>query len=107
MTIIKIPSEVIELMKMFHSGLSEMYPDLYTGLYLHGSVCLEAYQSDISDIDFVVLLRREPTATENQDLEIFHNKFLNKTKLAKKLEGVYTTNNQIEYVSNETNNPIF
>jgi predicted nucleotidyltransferase len=76
---------------IIHSYLEvlESLQGRFEGIYIYGSVALDAYEEGKSDIDIVALTHGELTASELEQLEEAHKKLLEKQPLAKRLEISY------------------
>ena len=54
---VEIPKQAREVMIKYQEFFDRELPDRLFALYLVGSIALEAYVENVSDIDFVVILR--------------------------------------------------
>src|SRR4051812_11694766 len=84
----RIPIPMRQLLNTYLAQLNGDLPDLVAGLYLHGSIALDAFNESLSDIDFVAFLSRRATAADVKHLRSLHQ------AIAKKyprwlLEGSY------------------
>lgn len=84
----RIPPQLHTLLHDFQSLHTKELPGFMTGLYLHGSIALDAFNDAFSDIDFVAFTSRRATASDVESLAALH-----KTIAAKHprwmLEGSY------------------
>lgn len=84
-----LSKNVEEFMKIYMESLNQHLPaDLIEGVYLYGSISLGAYREEISDIDFIVLLKRAVNDEEIAAIKLFHSQ-LNKDKFGRRMDGVY------------------
>lgn len=60
----QVPASLRPALARLLEQLDKCCPDLLAGLYLIGSIALEAYEEGKSDVDFVAVLKREPTSDE-------------------------------------------
>ncbi len=68
----RIPTPILDLLSDYLNLLENELPGFVTGLYLHGSIALSAFNEDLSDIDFVGLLSRRASADDLDSLQIVH-----------------------------------
>ena len=68
----RIPELIRPLLQAYMHLLETKLPGLVTGLYLHGSVALDAFNAAHSDIDFVALLNRRCSESDVESLEEIH-----------------------------------
>ena len=68
----RIPTPIHDLLGEYMRLLAQELPGFVTGLYLHGSIALNAFTVHHSDIDFVALLSRRATATDIETLRMLH-----------------------------------
>ncbi|MBT2701596.1 DUF4111 domain-containing protein [Bacillus sp. ISL-40] len=76
----KVPIPVQKILSEYMSLFHERIPNTLEGLYLHGSVALNAYISGSSDIDFVGILNRQLTEAELKVLSNIHSELEDKYK---------------------------
>ncbi|TMU87535.1 DUF4111 domain-containing protein [Bacillus sp. BHET2] len=82
------PSVVETVLNEYITLLNNLLPDLVQGLYLHGSIALEAYENNSSDIDFITVLNRRLTEDELNLLSFVHQQV--KVQYPKpEMDGVY------------------
>lgn len=74
------------------SGLLDVLPGLVEGIYLTGSIALEAYHEGKSDIDFTTVLSRRLQADELEGILSLH-KSIERTYPKLVMEGHYVTAN--------------
>lgn len=67
-----IPELIRPLLQDYLQLLAHQVPDLTEAVYLHGSISLDAFNQRLSDIDFITVLRRRPTANEIAHLKAIH-----------------------------------
>jgi len=102
-----LPEIVDNVLKDYMNLLNEHLAGTIEGLYIHGSIALDAYVDDSSDIDFITLTNRRLTAGDSKALSYIHRTLENKYKKPE-MDGVYalredmgnlykTSANNIEY----------
>jgi Domain of unknown function (DUF4111) len=69
---VQIPEAVYPLLHDYKQLLTQYLPDLVEACYLHGSIALNAFNEHLSDIDFITVLGRSPTAEEIKHLQTIH-----------------------------------
>ena len=85
MAIPRIVDTVInEYITLFNEHLSETIE----GLYIHGSIALNAYVEDSSDIDFITITNRPLAEEDSSALSYIHSTIAKKYKKPE-LDGVY------------------
>ncbi|MEI5906797.1 aminoglycoside adenylyltransferase domain-containing protein [Bacillus spongiae] len=84
--------------------LDERLPNMVEGLYLHGSLALNAYVEGSSDIDFLTVIKRRLTKNEMNMVAEIHNQFAKKYPTPQ-LDGVYILWDDIgkEYSADQSN----
>ena len=83
-----LPVTVDKVLKDYINLFNEHLPGTIVGLYLHGSIALDAYVDDASDIDFITLTNRRLTAGDAEALSYIHRTIENKYKKPD-MDGVY------------------
>jgi hypothetical protein len=68
----RIPEVIKPLLQDYMRLLETKLPGLVTGLYLHGSIALSAFNTAHSDIDFVALLNRRCSENDVESLGEIH-----------------------------------
>jgi tRNA nucleotidyltransferase (CCA-adding enzyme) len=63
-----IPRIVDKVLKEYINLFNEHLPETIEGFYIHGSIALNAYVDDSSDIDFITLTNRRLTEEDSQAL---------------------------------------
>jgi hypothetical protein len=84
----RVPDLIRPLLQEYIHLLETKLPGLVSGLYLHGSTALGAFNAEHSDIDFVALLTRQCSDNDVERLEEIHQA-ITTTYLRWKLEGSY------------------
>ncbi len=84
----KIPNTVQKVLDLYIDKVNNDLPGLLEGLYLHGSIVIDAYQEGESDVDFVAVTSRELT---KEDVSTLKNIHLNLAETCKnpQLDGIY------------------
>ena len=84
----KLPNEVEAIVKEYVMLMEEAFPSQLEGLYIQGSIALDAYVSGSSDLDFIAVTRKRLTEREGKTISGIHQKLAN--KLSKpELDGCY------------------
>lgn len=68
----EIPTTVAVLLQEYLATMEEKLPGLVSGLYLHGSVALGAFEPGFSDIDFITVASRRCTHEDIATLATIH-----------------------------------
>jgi hypothetical protein len=68
----RIPPMLHPLLSDYQQLLGGELPSLVTGLYLHGSLALDAFNQDLSDIDYVAFISRDASAQDLKRLHFIH-----------------------------------
>jgi hypothetical protein len=81
---------VSALVTQLAAGARECFGDGLVGIYLRGSLPLQAFDPETSDIDFLVVTRRPISESEFARLEALHRKIAaTPNPYARRLEGSY------------------
>jgi hypothetical protein len=83
-----VPPSVQCVLDEYVRQLGESLPGFLEGLYLDGSLALGAFESHLSDIDFIVVASRRCTASDLARLHVIHET-LKRTYSKYQLEGAY------------------
>jgi hypothetical protein len=83
-----IPQPVQDVLNEYIALVHEALPGLLTGVYLHGSLALGAFNPGLSDIDFISIISRRCTATDIDTLRAIHYTLVQGYPQAQ-LEGCY------------------
>jgi hypothetical protein len=83
-----IPEPVQHVLNEYVALLHEALPGFVTGMYLHGSLALGAFNPGLSDIDFITITSRRCTSTDIDTLRVLHHTLLQRYSQAQ-LEGCY------------------
>jgi hypothetical protein len=83
-----IPEVVDKVLKDYINLLNEHLPGTIEGLYIHGSIALDAFVDDSSDIDFITLTNRRLTVRDSEALSYIHRTIENKYNKPE-MDGVY------------------
>jgi hypothetical protein len=84
----RIPLIVQEVLNEYIGLLNERIPNTMEGLYIHGSIALDAYVNNSSDIDFITITNRRLTEEEVAILSDIHETIASKYKKPE-MDGVY------------------
>ncbi|TYS67858.1 GNAT family N-acetyltransferase [Sutcliffiella horikoshii] len=99
----RIPESIQKVLDLYIDKCNKELPGLLDGLYVHGSIAIDAYLEGQSDIDFVAVTSRKLTNDDAAILKEIHRK-LAKTCKKPQLDGIYVqSSNQDEesYFYNE------
>ncbi|NDI33172.1 hypothetical protein [Chengkuizengella sediminis] len=83
-----VPDIVQVILNEYISLFNKHFPNTLEGLYLHGSIVLNAFVDNSSDIDFITVVNRNLVKIDLELLSEIHNKIALKYKHPK-LDGVY------------------
>jgi hypothetical protein len=83
-----IPEVVDKVLKDYINLLNEHLPGTIEGLYIHGSIALDAYVEGSSDIDFITLTNRRLTVRDTEALSHIHRTIESKYNKPE-MDGVY------------------
>ncbi|TVX93843.1 aminoglycoside adenylyltransferase domain-containing protein [Paenibacillus agilis] len=84
-----LPREVETLLFAFQQRLLAELPNQICGIYLYGSIALDAYNSMNSDIDIIVLFDTNPTESTIQTITDIHQELASTHPLAKRMDSMY------------------
>ncbi|NBI30864.1 nucleotidyltransferase domain-containing protein [Chengkuizengella marina] len=84
----KVPNIVHKVLTEYNSLLKKHFPNTLEGVYLHGSIALNAFIEGSSDIDFITVMNRNLTKIDIQRISEIHNIIALKYQHSK-LDGVY------------------
>lgn len=84
----QIPQLVTEVMNDYISLINERFPNLLEGVYIQGSIALNAYVEGSSDIDFVTVMSRRILEDDIDVLSEIHREIAN-TYNSIEMDGVY------------------
>jgi hypothetical protein len=83
-----IPNSVEKVLNEYISLFNELLPETIKGLYIHGSLALNAYVEDSSDIDFITITKRRLNEDDSGALSSIHTTIANKYEKPE-MDGVY------------------
>lgn len=90
----ELPIAVNDLLNKYMKLFNEYMPNQLAGLYLHGSLALDAYVEGSSDIDFIAVTHRGLTQSELEKAEEIHKIIADKYQFPE-MDGVYITQNDL------------
>ena len=103
----QIPQLVTEVMNDYMSLVNERFPNLLEGVYIQGSIALDAYVEGSSDIDFVTIMSRRLLEVEIDVLSDIHREIAN-TYNSIEMDGVYIVWNDLGKLTvNDNNYPVY
>lgn len=68
----RLPEVIRPLLHTYLDQLAQHVPDLAQGVYVHGSIALEAFDAQRSDIDTLVVINRRAREDDTQKLTVLH-----------------------------------
>lgn len=68
----RVPAPIQPLLAAYLAALDQAVPDLMATCYLHGSIALDAFDSQLSDIDFITVVTRACTPEDIAHLRAIH-----------------------------------
>ena len=77
---LKVPIDVQKILNEYLSLFHTRIPNTLEGLYIHGSIALNAFHYGSSDIDFIAIVNRHLTEEEVKILSKIHREIQNKYK---------------------------
>ncbi|WP_339216145.1 aminoglycoside adenylyltransferase domain-containing protein [Ornithinibacillus sp. FSL M8-0202] len=83
-----LPPIVETVLNEYISLYKKHLPNTLDGLYIHGSIALDAYVENSSDIDFITITSRRLTKNDAQALSFIHTQLANTYKKPD-MDGVY------------------
>jgi hypothetical protein len=83
-----IPMIVEKVLKDYINLFNKHLPETIEGVYIHGSIALDAYVDESSDIDFITLTKRRLTEEDSEVLNYIHTIIAN-TYTKPDMDGVY------------------
>lgn len=84
----RVPVQVQPVLTEYISRFHEQLPDTLGGLYLHGSIALNAYLDGVSDIDFIAIVNRPLNEAEIKIMAKIHQSLAGNDK-APGMDGCY------------------
>lgn len=90
---------VEKVLKDYIDLFNEHLPDTIEGLYIHGSIALNAYVDDSSDIDFITLTNRRLSEEDSEALSYIHKTIANKYKKPE-MDGLYAVREDMGKLNN-------
>ncbi len=85
---IRVPQSIQPLIHAYLHALEPLYAHFY-GIYIHGSIALDAFEEPESDIDIVALMQGQWTSRELTQLEALHTLLLREHSSSKRLDVLY------------------
>jgi Domain of unknown function (DUF4111) len=90
----RVPRVVQSVLNDYLILFNKYLPNTIKGLYLHGSISLDAYVNNSSDIDFIAVTSRQMTSKDAESLYLVH-KELALTYPKPEMDGVYIIQEEI------------
>jgi hypothetical protein len=90
----RIPSILHPLLEDYASRLRTVLGDALTGIYLHGSFVLDAFDERSSDIDFVTVIERVLAPQEISAIGNIHRR-LSLNRWGRRMDGIYAVRNDL------------
>jgi len=95
-------SSVNEILNILIKSINELLGERFLGMYVHGSLALNDFVPDRSDIDLVVVTKSIIPNNILKKIELMHKKIsLSNLEYAKKLECIYIPINSLKHYSQE------
>ncbi|WP_167578613.1 aminoglycoside adenylyltransferase domain-containing protein [Jeotgalibacillus proteolyticus] len=88
-----LSKSVSSFLNDFSRRVRFILPQKAVGMYIYGSVALEAFNSNKSDLDFVVFLQEELDKKELRALKELHRQLVKTSPYGEKLDGMYLQEN--------------
>jgi Domain of unknown function (DUF4111) len=96
-----IPEKIQEFLEMYKQLLLEVLPsNRVHGIYLYGSLALDAFDSDTSDIDFITIIKGRIGKKTEDLLKLVHLR-CNSHPYGLRMDGCYVTLDQVGMVYEE------
>ena len=89
----EIPIPANKILQKLLDGIIQLNPGLISGMYVTGSIPLNDFHPNKSDIDFIILWNELPTPDIQSQLEQLHKRIDRKFKI--KLNGCYITHGSL------------
>ncbi|MEK8127733.1 aminoglycoside adenylyltransferase domain-containing protein [Paenibacillus filicis] len=86
----KVPCIVYPLLHDYAEGMKLELPTILTGIYLHGSICLNEFHERRSDVDLITVVNRPIQPTELEQIIRLHERLKKKYELYARLEEQFT-----------------
>lgn len=96
----EIPVPAAAILQELMNGITKLNPGLIRGMYVTGSIPLNDFHPNKSDIDFLILCNELPTTGFRHQLEQLHKKIDHKFKT--KLNGCYITPGSLNVHNSKT-----
>ncbi|NOU98367.1 DUF4111 domain-containing protein [Paenibacillus sp. LMG 31456] len=87
----RVPHVILPLLQDYVQLLISQLPEVVYGIYLQGSIVLDGFVPERSDIDFITIVSRNLTPEEINQIDLIHEKLKNKHDYYSVMEGQYTT----------------
>lgn len=100
-----IPTIVNQLIKNYTELLHEELPDTIEGIYLHGSIALNAFDNS-SDVDFLTITKRPLIQEDIQALKQIHQIIAKKYEKPE-MDGMYLQQSEIGINTETSNTPFY
>ncbi|GKV54080.1 hypothetical protein NCCP2222_00270 [Sporosarcina sp. NCCP-2222] len=95
----RITKPVQNVLDHYLNLFQEKLPETLDGLYIHGSIALDAYQEGSSDIDFMAVVNKPLGEEEVQAISRIHQEL--KRQQTIEMDGSYILNNEVGRNSNK------
>ncbi len=86
--------------------MAKELPYFLSGFYLHGSIALNAFNAQLSDIDFIAFMSRQCTANDIESLQKIHQSIAAQYPLWR-LEGSYLQGNDLVSCQSSCDRKVF
>jgi len=104
-----LPQQVVKLIETLLNELEEIFKDQFLGMYINGSLAMDDFQPDRSDIDLVVTTKELLSGKLLEEIKLMHNKIYNSGILYSQRYGsIYIPLNFLEnYIEDKAFFPCF
>lgn len=85
----RVPGPLRETLATYSEMVEGAFPGAVAGIYLQGSIALDAFNERASDIDFVTVLERDVSRTDLARLKDLHRELSRSHPWSRRLEGIY------------------
>lgn len=101
-----LPSVVRDAVMALHNEIEMHLPGMIQSIYIYGSIALDAYAEDVSDVDYIAVMRRALQASDKEALNTAHaNIAVNYSNLD--MMGAYITEQKLgqSFINSDSSPP--
>lgn len=99
----RVPGVVQTVLNDYLISFNKYLPNTIEGVYLHGSISLDAYVNNFSDIDFIAVTSRRMTSKDAESLYLIHKELALKYPKPE-MDGVYIIQEELGKLSTSATN---